>query len=57
LEDNKKRWNKRLVNALWVDKLTTKKLIGTSPYQLVYGMDAIFPSYLGVPVMNIIQEL
>ena len=57
LEDNKKTWNKRLVNALWEYRLTTKKSISTSPYQLVYGMDAIFPSSLGVPVMKIIQEL
>lgn len=57
LEDNKKKWNKKLVNALWEDRVTTKKSIGTSPYQLVYGVDAIFPSSLGVPVMNIIQEL
>ena len=57
LDDNKKTWNKKLVNALWVDRLTTEKSIGTSPYQLVYGMDAIFPSSLGVPVMKILQEL
>ena len=30
LEDNKKTWNKNLVNALWEDRLTTKKSIGTS---------------------------
>ena len=57
LEDNKKTWNKKLVNVLWVDMLTTKKSIGTSPYQLVYGMDDVFPSSLGVPVMKMIQEL
>jgi len=57
MEDNKNTWNKKLVNALWVDTLTTKNSIGTSPYQLVYGMDAIFPPSLGVPVMKILQEL
>ena len=57
MEDNKMTWNKKLVNALWVDRLTTKKSIGTSPYQLVYGMDAVFPSSLGVLVMKILQEL
>lgn len=46
-----------LVKALWADRLTTKKSIGTSPYQLVYGMEAIFPSSLGVPVMKMLQEL
>jgi hypothetical protein len=30
-------------------RLTTKESIGTSPYQLVYGMDVVFPSSLGVP--------
>ena len=57
LEDNKKTWNKKLVNALWVDKLTTKKSIGTSPYQPVYGMEAVFPSSLGTPVMKLLQEM
>ena len=28
-----------------------------SPYQLVYGMDAVFPTSLGVPVMKILQEV
>ena len=56
LQDNKNRWNKKLVYAIWADRLTTKKSIGTSPYQIFYGMDAVFPSFLGVPVMKIIQE-
>ena len=57
LEDNKKTWNKKLVNALWADRLTTKKSFGTSPYQLVYGMEVVFPSSLGVPLVKILQEL
>ena len=46
-----------LVHALWADRLTLKKSIGISPYQLVYGADAIFPNSLGVPVMKLIQEV
>ena len=57
LEDNKKTWNKRLVNALWEDRITAKTSIGTSHYQLVYGMDVVFPYSLGVPVVKMIQEL
>lgn len=56
LEDNKKNWNKKLTNALWADRLTTKKSIGTSSHELVYGMEAIFPSSLGVSVMSLLQE-
>ena len=42
--------------ALWVDKIIVKKEIGTSPFQLVYGTDAVFPIQLGIPVMNIFQD-
>ena len=57
LEDNKKTWNKKLVNALWADRLTTQKSIGTSSYQIVYGMEVVFPSSLGTPVMKLLQEV
>jgi len=56
LEENKKSWQKKLINALWSDRLTTKQSIGTSSYELVYGMEAVFPSSLGVPVMKLLQE-
>ena len=56
LEEKKKTCNKKLINALWSDRLTTKKSIGTSPYELVYGMEVVFPSSLGVRVMKILQE-
>eukprot|EP00253_Pinus_taeda_P035552 PITA_35552 len=56
LEENKKNWHKKLVNALWVDRLTTKRSIGTNPYELVYGMEAVFPSSLGIPVIKLLQE-
>eukprot|EP00253_Pinus_taeda_P034450 PITA_34450 len=34
LEENKKNWHKKLTNALWADRLSTKKSIGMSPYEL-----------------------
>jgi len=57
LEENKKNWHKKLVNALWADRLTTKRSIRTSPYELVYGMEAKFPSSLGIPVIKLLQEI
>jgi ribonuclease HI len=57
LQENKKSWHDKLVFALWADRLTTKRSIGMSPYQLVYGTEAVFPTSLGVPVMKILQEM
>ena len=42
--------------ALWEDMITTKKSIGTSPFQLVYGIDVVFPVQLGIPVMKFFQD-
>jgi hypothetical protein len=57
LQDKKNSWHNKLVNALWAERLTTKRLIGMSPYQLVYGMDVVFPTSLGFPVMKLLQEV
>ena len=37
--------------------MIVKKSTGMSPYQRVYGTDAIFPTSLGVSVMKLIQEV
>jgi len=57
LEENKRNWHKRLTNALWVDRPSTKRSIGMSPYEQVYGMEARFSSSLGIPVIKLLQEV
>lgn len=49
LQENKRAWNAKLIFALWANRVSTKKSIGTSPFQLVYGTDAIFPASLAMP--------
>ena len=56
LEDNKRAWHTKLKYALWADKISTKRAIGMSPFQLVYGAEVVFPTSLGVPVMKLLQE-
>ena len=56
LQDNKKAWHAKLIYALWENMVSTKRSIGTSPFQLVYGVNVVFPSSLGMPVMKYIQE-
>jgi hypothetical protein len=34
-----------------------KKSLGTSPFQLVYGTEAIFPTQLALPVAKFFQDL
>ena len=43
LKQNKRSWDSMLKYPLWADIITIKKEIGTSPFQLVYGTDVVFP--------------
>jgi hypothetical protein len=42
--------------ALWENRIGMKKYIGTSPFQMVYGTDVVFPINLALPVMNLWQD-
>ena len=54
LDKNKKAWDSHLKYALWEDRINTKRFINTSPFQLTYGTDVIFPVHLGVPIMKLL---
>lgn len=54
LEVNKKNSHKKLINALWADRVSNKKSTCMSPFQLVYEIDIVFPSPLIVLVMKIL---
>ena len=56
LETNHKSWDSKLKFALWADQVTDKRSIGTSPFKLVYGTEAIFPIQLILPVEKFFQE-
>jgi hypothetical protein len=56
LQENKKSWHLKLINALWADRICIKRSIGTSPFEIVYGVEALFLVSLAVLVMKLIQE-
>ena len=53
---NKRTWDIKLKYALWEDRVTKKISIGTSPFQLVYGI-AIFLVQLSFLVINFLQDV
>jgi hypothetical protein len=57
LTENKKSWHIHLKYALWENKIDTKKSIGMSPFQLVYGTYVILPINLSLPVMKLWQDV
>ena len=43
LSQSNKAWDSHLKYTMWEDIINTESSIGTSPFQLVYVVDAIFP--------------
>jgi len=56
LEENKKTWHTKLTFTLWANQVSTKRALGIYPLELVYGKDVVFPTYLGILVMKLLQE-
>ncbi|XP_059066259.1 uncharacterized protein LOC131857591 [Cryptomeria japonica] len=50
LKQNKRSWDQKLKLALWADRFTMKKAIGTSPFELVYGIQTRVPVNNLLPV-------
>lgn len=43
MEENQRSWHKALFDALWANKITPKRAIGMSPFQLLYGTNVEIP--------------
>ena len=56
LPKNKRNWDTQLIHALWEDRVSGKKSIGMSLFQLVYGIEAVMPLKLALPVMKFLQD-
>jgi hypothetical protein len=56
LNENKRSWHLHLKYALWANRIGTKKSIGTSPFQMVYGTYVVLPINLALPVMKLWQD-
>jgi hypothetical protein len=56
LTENKKAWHIHLKYALWANRISTKRSIGISPFQMVYGTNVILPINLALPVMKLWED-
>ena len=56
LDQNKRSWHIHLKYALWANRISTKRSIGISPFQMVYGTEAVLPINLALPVIKLWQD-
>ena len=49
----KRKWEDELPGVLWAYRTTIQKPTGVSPFVLTYGMEAVIPTKIGVPMLRI----
>ena len=49
LEQAKGKWVEELLGVLWAYRITPGRPTGNTSFTLVYGMDAIIPTKIGMP--------
>ncbi|CAL2247053.1 unnamed protein product [Prunus armeniaca] len=55
-EDNPRDWHKRLSKALWADRTSKKMAIGTTPFALTYGHDAVLLVEINVQSLRLEKQ-
>eukprot|EP00253_Pinus_taeda_P003674 PITA_03674 len=57
IDKNRSNWHIMLYLALWAYRTSVKAATGFTPFQLVYGMESIFPIECEIPSLKLIVEL
>ena len=52
IEQSKTNWHIMLYPTLWAYRTTVKTAMGFSPYQLVHGVESVFPIECEIPSLN-----
>ncbi|KAH9315469.1 hypothetical protein KI387_024096, partial [Taxus chinensis] len=57
VDENQRIWHKSLYDALWADRITPKRSLGMSPFQVLYGIDAELPISAELPALRLARAI
>ncbi|KAH9302229.1 hypothetical protein KI387_013812, partial [Taxus chinensis] len=57
VNESQRNWHKKLYDALWADRITPKRAIGMSPFQIVYGVEAQLPVIVELPALHLMKAI
>ncbi|KAH9331236.1 hypothetical protein KI387_003344, partial [Taxus chinensis] len=57
VDENQRMWHKSLYDALWADRITPKRSLGMSPFQVLYGTDAELPISVELPALRLARAI
>ena len=56
LEGAKEKWVDELLGVLWANRTKSRRPTGTTPFALTYGMEAIIPTTIGMPIAKTVVQ-
>ena len=54
--DHKSNWHHILFSTLWAYRTSVKTTTGFTPFQLVYGLEAVLPIQCQIPSLKLVVE-
>ncbi|MCO5606926.1 hypothetical protein L7F22_061117 [Adiantum nelumboides] len=57
VNESRADWDQKLHSALWAYRVAYKTSIGTTPFNMVYGIQAILPLEFLIPTLQVAKEL
>ena len=55
--DHKSNWHLTLFSSLWDYRTSVKTMFGSTPFQLVYGLEVVLPIQCQIPSLKLVVEL
>ena len=57
VSDSRTDWETKLPSVLWAYRTSYKAAVGTTPFELTYGLNTILPIEFLVPTLRVAKEL
>ena len=57
VDGNRSHWEKKLPSVLWAYRTAYKTAVGSTPFELVYGLNAVLPIEFLMPTLRVAAEL
>jgi hypothetical protein len=57
IKDNPRRWHEKLSKALWAHRTSRHEAMKVTPFELVYGQEAVLPMEIGLHSLRVIDRV
>jgi hypothetical protein len=56
IKHNPRRWHEKLSEALWAHRTSRHRVVNVTPFELVYGQEALLPVEIGLQSLRVTRQ-